>query len=972
MSATRIGVALVSFAAISVVCQWTTTKADDLPFQHQVEVYRESDGDTMAFTVRLEQPFLAEEFEQSSFLRLRSPSDAEQPEKAYLIYPKETKFRQKHAEFYGRLRGEGDVELTLSYEIVSENLDGSRRVDTREGTIRVPIPAEETGPHTIFLQWAREQNKHFAELLKYYPDESFYQYCLLQSQSRYGVERPSVAVPTNSVAQLDVDLFRSFSGSQSIQAPLQFQMLSGGKSMGDLNQHVSDIPGPDLRHHDYGALLEQQKEKGALPNPHAISQLIPHDQYMMVFNSVEALTEALDLSFLWGEGVARLFSLRAQDHQLRDKLQEQLMLPRGDIEQLSREDVVGAFAITGGDFFMLEGTDVSVVFELNQPATYDDQFIRWMEETKEKFPDLDERSFNYRGHQIKAYYTANRIVSSFSVRHQEHQIVSNSHRAVRRILDAVLGDQPNLSQQLDYQYLTTRLPPSDEASDGYFYASQAFLMRQVAPDSKISEKRRLQCFNNLVMLNNASLFYRLEHGRSPEKLSDLVEGKFIDMGKTICPHGGAYAFDSEHDSCTCSLHNRLRYLTPNQELSVLKVSQSEKQQYQQYKLRYSGFWQRLFNPVAVRLKTSPRVTLETCVLPHLNGSFYRDFQSMVDKNPRTIDLTRIAPSAVASTVLAVGQERAADYLKMIPGVNAALKTDPTLTDLAWLGDQVGIHFCDGETALQIDPAFLGDAVPMLGALNASQQLLASGAVMATGMPIYATIDVNQPEKAQRLLELMSREVFLQNQPRAFVATRLDGYRLPDYKDHAVYVFSIQAHAVKLRLHVALVGDQLVAATKPGTLREVIDAAGIETSESAPSGHMLVRFNRRALAKMYDEVQMYWAEKSRLACHRNTILMYNLHRLYQTPMDKVPELAKVKYGIRPYCPDHGEYSLDGDSDRCVCSVHGNREFSRQRPRNDRKSSFSQFIETLEEVNVVSRIDDDAMFVTAEVVRSNERE
>ena len=49
---------------------------------------------------------------------------------------------------------------------------------------------------------------------------------------------------------------------------------------------------------------------------------------------------------------------------------------------------------------------------------------------------------------------------------------------------------------------------------------QAMLRRLVGPEAKISEKRRIQCFNNLVMLNNASLFYRLEYGRSPATLSD--------------------------------------------------------------------------------------------------------------------------------------------------------------------------------------------------------------------------------------------------------------------------------------------------------------------------------------------------------------------------------------------------------------------------------------------------------------------
>ncbi len=115
--------------------------ADALPFGQKVEVFREKESDVIVFTVRLEQPFLAEEFEKSNYLRLRSSDD-----RAYLIYPKETTFQQKHAEFYGRLRGQGAVKLQLAYEIVSENPDGSRRVQTRQGEIEVADPRRADRP----------------------------------------------------------------------------------------------------------------------------------------------------------------------------------------------------------------------------------------------------------------------------------------------------------------------------------------------------------------------------------------------------------------------------------------------------------------------------------------------------------------------------------------------------------------------------------------------------------------------------------------------------------------------------------------------------------------------------------------------------------------------------------------------------------------------------------------------------------
>ena len=42
--------------------------AQEFPFHHKFEVYREKDSVVVSFVLRLEQPFLAEEFEKSSFV----------------------------------------------------------------------------------------------------------------------------------------------------------------------------------------------------------------------------------------------------------------------------------------------------------------------------------------------------------------------------------------------------------------------------------------------------------------------------------------------------------------------------------------------------------------------------------------------------------------------------------------------------------------------------------------------------------------------------------------------------------------------------------------------------------------------------------------------------------------------------------------------------------------------------------------
>lgn len=938
---------------------------DRLPFQHKVETYRSGDGD-VAFTVRLEQPFLADEFEKSNFLRLRS-SD----ERAFLIYPKETKFHQKHAEFYGRLKGQGKVKLTLSFETISENLDGSRRVQVREGTIEAAIPPQSptgdaVGPKSIFLDWARQQNKHFARLLTYYPDETFFQYSLLQSKARYGVDPPPIPRLQPDTTALETGLYEWFTGPLSIQQSLQRATLTSQASLEDANIHVSTLRPPAVKSADYKKLIEQRRDKDRIePQVQAISKLVPADHYCLHFNSMKSFGEAMDFAADWSDNLFRLWALRAQDSRLQAKLEQQLIIRRDPLTELFADQAIGEIVLTGTDPFLLEGSDASLIFHVTEPAVFRKAAAAWLADARKEHPDLVSRDFNYRGHKVEVHYTNDRVVSSFVVWHEDYVVYSNSHRSIRRIIDVAISTGDSLHDAADFRYVSTVLPPAAAENVGYFFASEAFIRRLHGPAAKISQKRRKECFNNLVMQNNASMLFRLEHQRSPQSLSELIEGRFVDPQRIVCPHGGAYAFDSEKDTCTCSLHNRLRYLTPNAELNVLNVTQREQQQYERYKARYGQFWQQFFNPIAMRISVAPKLKCEVCILPTANSSVYGALKNMLDDQPLSIDTSRIAPSAVTSIALVPGRERSAELLKMIPGIPELVKADPTLTDLGWLGDRMSIHICDGEAILEIDPAQLKTLeLPLIGTAPAAWQAIVGTVLTAVNMPIYMTIDVENRDKAERLLEQFSEQIFLKEGKLAGLSTKLDAYELPKYKQHRVYVLSGRVYAVTARLYISLVKDQLVLATKPEILRQVIDVSEQDRPAKESIAHALLRVNPKALDRLRDDVELYWSEKARLSCHRNIISVYNFHKLYDVPIEQVSQLSEAKYGVRYFCPDGGEYSYDADRNQVVCNVHGNREHSRQTPKPNQKPSFVSFAERFNDVTATLRFEEHALI--AEVV------
>jgi hypothetical protein len=403
---------------------------------------------------------------------------------------------------------------------------------------------------------------------------------------------------------------------------------------------------------------------------------------------------------------------------------------------------------------------------------------------------------------------------------------------------------------------------------------------------------------------------------------------------------------------------------------VHNVSAQEASEYERYKQRYLNYWlgRDVFNPVALRITVADDLRIESCILPSANSNVFEELRALVDKNAQPIDTSQIAPSAIASFVMVPGRENTAELLKMIPGVPEVVEEDPTLTGLDWLGDHVSVHICDGESILEFDPTKLRTLeLPFVGQTPTSLQAIVGMVFLGVNLPAYATIDVEDHDRAQRLLEQFAERIFLKEGNVGGLATELDSYRLPDYQDHTIYVLHARVYAASLRLHIALVGEQLVLATKPDILREVIDSS-LNTKAADPTmAHMLFRLNPRALSHLYDDAQLYLAEKSRIACHRNIISIYNFNRLYDAPIDEIPQLSEAKYGVRYYCPDLGEYRFDRGLNQVICSVHGNREHSRQNPTLNEGAPFSLFLDSIDEVQASLRFVDEAMIATIDIHR-----
>ena len=70
----------------------------------------------------------------------------------------------------------------------------------------------------------------------------------------------------------------------------------------------------------------------------------------------------------------------------------------------------------------------------------------------------------------------------------------------------------------------------------------------VGPQVKLTERRRMLCYNHLRMIGHAALLFRTERGRAPASLEELRDSGaapgLFGEGALSCPDGGRYALNA--------------------------------------------------------------------------------------------------------------------------------------------------------------------------------------------------------------------------------------------------------------------------------------------------------------------------------------------------------------------------------------------------------------------------------------------
>ncbi len=549
---------------------------------------------------------------------------------------------------------------------------------------------------SLEAEWRKAATAHFRHLLNDGRHAPFARFASARLQPATGRQRQDF-LRNQRMRRGNVSTFDLTTGAVAIEESLQLQRMRGtGRDRTQTSTvSVASIAGVTVKSHPWEEMLA-----GRRPKPHAIEKLVPLDQYCFEVASFAKLVELADWMDEYGSPLVAWQGQSSEDAGVKERVERQICLPSSELARTFGPLLIRRIAVTGGDPFLREGADLTILFQVNSRR----MFLANLENNRRKAQALrpDARLVNekHREHAITGLVTPLREISSYHAVIGKFVIVSNSLAGLQRVLDAADGQIPSQDEGLDRLFLRTQLPRG-RGEDAFLYLSDDAIRRLVGPQLKLSESRRLECSASLRSIAYATAWRHAQGKKGTTTLAHLREDGDLPKELLYCPHGGEYHLLDDGRSGACSVHGTLEFLTPNVELELELVTKQEKVAYDEFRNSYQRYWSRFFDPIGMQISLGTTKRIETVILPLLDMSEYREMAEFFGgEGTQSGPLTeRTSETAVLMTAHINRESQWFGWVEgavsslVFPGVKSAA--------LSWVGDRISLFVGDASETVKL-------------------------------------------------------------------------------------------------------------------------------------------------------------------------------------------------------------------------------------------------------------------------------
>ncbi len=579
----------------------------------------------------------------------------DQPGEAYLdqAEPKDAAARQRWLNRWSLPLGHVSPDDVLAVRIPSgpgdSEVKGRLFVPAERGmvAVRFILPRAATTPAAV-RSFAEAKRRHFEGLLRLGgPGAPWFRHQVRDAISRLPRPeprdrphplRPGLDTDSRTVTSLD-QTYDLFSGGRAISENLQFDRPLT-PTAGMMVAQPAQRPGPGRAKPEpsppvkvdtlvgitVAAIDWKQKLAGQKPALDPLARAIPADQHALFLPGLAAAQALLGEFQETAVPALELADSAEEVVPVQRRYERQLGVSVADLagfqSRAAGTAAIRNIAVTGSDPYLATGTDLALIFEVEDPA----HLVRFLRERMEaacKAAGQDVRVVdeNRDGVKVTLARTSDRSLSTYLAVVDGVVLLTSSPWQVEQVSKAIRGRLPRLADADEYRFFRARYPRNEADETGFVVLSDATIRRWCGPRWRIGSSRRVRVDSLLASLQ-------------ADHLEELVSG--CAGASTIpAPDPGqnpSLRLDPGHlrmsrTGVISNIYGSLLFPAPIAEIPLDDVTQAEASAYTAWRNGYQMNWRGYFDPIAIRLGVKPRVrlTADLTVMPLIAGTDYKPF-----------------------------------------------------------------------------------------------------------------------------------------------------------------------------------------------------------------------------------------------------------------------------------------------------------------------------------------------------------
>jgi hypothetical protein len=241
------------------------------------------------------------------------------------------------------------------------------------------------------------------------------------------------------------------------------------------------------------------------------------------------------------------------------------------------------------------------------------------------------------------------------------------------------------------------------------------------------------------MLTHGAMYTAWETGKAPVSQPNILTVASLKVEELPMPEGKLAGWDPEKLVASSDVYGTIHFATPLIELPIDKVTQTEADEYNRFRLEYLGLWRQYFDPIGMRVALKEgQVQLDTYILPLIENTTYNQLRRVTGEKTVRLDPARISDKTLFQYMMRLNSDLNERASLFLGGGRDGLDL---LTMLAWAMDPVGEWFL-----IRLDDSPVFEKLVKLGdqADRGENVDVEEVAGQVWSLPIATGVDVRNP------------------------------------------------------------------------------------------------------------------------------------------------------------------------------------------------------------------------------------